>query len=187
MRRQLTRFLWTVLAAIFLVEAWIWDVLGGLLSRLVAFLPIDRTRRFLRGAIDRAPAPFALGLFLLPVLVLLPFKLAGLALMAKGRVGLGCVVFLIAKSAGLGVTAFIFDVCHERLMTMDWFARFYALVIAARDWAHRRVDPYRQAIRALRLRVMARLSARFASSAPSLAGRIATFRATLQGRARKMS
>ena len=48
MQTRLTRFLWTVLAAIFLIEAWLWDVLGGFVARLVAALPIARPPRSTR-------------------------------------------------------------------------------------------------------------------------------------------
>ena len=184
MPRWLTRLLWTFLAAIFLIEAWLWDVLGGLIGRLVAILPVERARRALRAIIDRLPAPFSLALFVLPILVILPFKLAALALLAKGKIGLGCGVFLAAKTAGLGATAFVFDVCHERLMTMAWFARFYARVIAVKDWAHRQIDPYRAKIIALRHALAAAISARLSTGAPSFAQKIAVFRATLHARRR---
>ena len=185
MQTRLTRFLWTVLAAIFLIEAWLWDVLGGFVARLVAALPIAALRRRLQRLIDTLPPAFALALFIIPVLVVLPFKIAGLALIAGGRVVAGGCVFLAAKTAGLGVTAFIFDVCHARLMTLPWFARFYTLVIAFRDWAHAKVDPYKAAIRARVAALRARLREKFASQSPSLMRRFAALRARVQTRGRE--
>lgn len=185
MRDRLIRFFWTLLAAIFLVEAWLWDVVGGLIGAIVAALPIPALRRALRRLIDSMPAIFALALFVVPVLVILPFKLVGLALIAKGRVLLGGGVFLLAKTVGLGVTAFIFDVCHARLMTMPWFARFYAQVIAFRDWAHERIDPYRTAIRASVAGLRARIAARLSTGAPSLARKLAMFRSRVRARLRQ--
>lgn len=186
MQARLTKFLWTLLAAIFLVEAWLWDVLGGLLSRLVAALPIAALRRILQRMINTMPAAFALALFIIPVLVILPFKIAGLALIAGGRVVLGGFVFLAAKTVGLGVTAFVFDVCRPRLMTLPWFARFYLWVIAVRDWAHTKVDPYKTAIRNRVADLHAELRARFAKEAPSLMGRLAALRARMHARGRQV-
>jgi hypothetical protein len=173
MRTWIARTFWTFLAAVFLVEAWIWDVLGGALSALVARLPIEALRRSSHDLIERMPATFALGLFVIPMLVILPFKLVGVALIAKGRIGFGCAVFLLAKTAGVGVTAFIFDVCRSRLMTLRWFERFYAFVMRGLDWAHRQVAPYRAAIIDLRMRLAARLSAR----SPSIMSRLKAMRA----------
>ncbi len=187
MQARLTRFLWTLLAAIFLVEAWLWDVLGRLVSRVVAALPLVTLKRALQRMIETMPATFALALFIIPVLVVLPFKIAGLTLIASGRVVSGGCVFLAAKTVGLGVTAFVFDVCHLRLMTLPWFARFYALVISFRDWAHAKVDPYKAAIRERVADLRARLRARFASEAPSLMHKFAALRARIHARGRQVS
>ena len=185
MQSRLTRFLWTLLAAIFLIEAWLWDVLGGLVARMVAALPIAALRRMLQRLIDTLPATFALALFIIPVLVVLPFKLVGLALIAGGRVLSGGLVFLAAKTAGLGVTAFVFDVCRARLMTLPWFARFYALVIRFRAWAHAKVDPYKTAIREQVAGLRERLRARLSSDAPSLTRKLAALRARIHARGRQ--
>ncbi|MFT4097310.1 MAG: hypothetical protein QM651_09295 [Rhodoblastus sp.] len=186
MQARLTRFFWTLLAAIFLVEAWLWDVLGGWVRAMVAALPLAAVKRVLQRMIETMPATFALALFVIPILVVLPFKIAGLALIAGGRVVSGGCVFLVAKTVGLGVTAFVFDVCHGRLMTLPWFARFYAFVIRMRDWAHAKVDPYKIAIRERLDELRAALRARFSSEAPSLMRRLAAFRARVQARGREV-
>ena len=185
MQARLTQFLWTALAAIFLIEAWLWDVLGGAVKKIVSTLPIAALRRVLMKLIDGMPATFALVLFVVPVILILPFKIAGLALIAGGRVFSGGCVFLLAKSVGLGVTAFVFDVCHARLMTLPWFARFYAFVIGVRDWAHAKVDPYKVAIRQRVAALRARLRERFSRDAPSLLGRLLALRARVQARGRE--
>lgn len=187
MRSRLYRLLWTAVAAVFLVEAWLWDVLGGAIAALVAALPLAPVRRAMRRLIDALPAAFALTLFVVPVLAILPFKLLGIALLAKGRLILGAGVFLLAKTAGLGVTAFIFDVCHERLMTMRWFARLYGHVIAFRTWAHDRIEPYRIEIRVRVARLRAVVGARLSRGAPGLGRKLALIRARIRARARQAS
>jgi hypothetical protein len=186
MRKTLSHWLWTIVAAIFLFEAWLWDILGGALARLVDALPIEPLRRVLKRAVNRLPAIFAFALFVVPVLVILPFKFAALALLAQGKVILGGGVFLAAKAAGLGVTAFLFDVCRNRLMTLRWFAIFYGRVIAFRTWAHDLVEPYRvqlrQEIAQLRSRVAAFLGR---DGAPSIVARLAHVRAQIRDRAKR--
>ena len=185
MQARLTRILWTLLAAIFLVEAWLWDVLGRFVGWIVSALPIAALKRTLTRAIDTMPATFALSLFLIPILLVLPFKIAGLALIAGGRVMSGGCVFLLAKSVGLGVTAFVFDVCHARLMTLPWFARLYAFVIRCRDWAHVKVEPYKAAIRHRVADLRQRLRGRLASGSPGLMGKLAALRTRVQARGRE--
>src|SRR6185503_4162313 len=51
------------------------------------------------------------------------------------------VALLFAKLAGLGVTAFIFEVTRPKLMQMTWFARLYGIVMRGLAWAHAMVDP----------------------------------------------
>ena len=181
MRKLPARIFWTILAALFLVEAWLWDLLGGALHALVRALPIEPLRHELKRLVDRLPPAFSLVFFLAPVAVILPFKLVGVALIAKGRLILGGGVFLLAKTAGLGVTAFVFDVCRERLMALGWFARFYARVVAIRDWAHEQVAPYRDAIRVFRRR----LAERFSFGSPSVGRRLAFLRAEAGARSRR--
>ena len=186
MQARLTKFLWMLLAAIFLIEAWLWDVLGRLVSAIVAVLPLAALKRTLQRMIDTMPATFALSLFIIPILVVLPFKIAGLALIAGGRVMSGGCVFLAAKTVGLGVTAFVFDVCHGRLMTLPWFARVYGMVIGFRDWAHTKIDPYKTAIRARVADLRASLREKFASEAPSLMRKLAALRARVHARGREI-
>ncbi|MDE2577753.1 MAG: hypothetical protein KGL46_03010 [Hyphomicrobiales bacterium] len=176
MRRFLAKFSWTALAAIFLIEAWLWDFVGGAIARLVAALPIEALRKILRAIVARTPPLVALGFFAVPVLVVLPFKLVGVALIASGRLVLGGAVFITAKTLGLGVTAFIFDVCHDRLMEMDWFVRLYQRVLSWRDWAHEQVAPYRAALRQRVALLRARVAALLPAGSPR-AARIAAMRA----------
>ena len=180
MRNVVARTFWTFLAGLFLVEAWLWDVVGGAFSALAARLPLDRVRRGVQAFLARAPAGFAFALFAIPMLVILPLKLLGVALIAKGRILGGCFVFLLAKTAGLGATAFVFDICRSRLMTIRWFAHLYGRVMRARNWADRQVAPYKAAIRTMRSRLATRLSER----SGSFGTKIYALRADIFGRSR---
>jgi hypothetical protein len=142
--RQFRRIPLYILALLFLFEAWLWDLFRALGDQLARIIPLERFKAWISGQIQRLPPYAALCLFCIPVLVIFPFKVAALWLIAKGHVVFGGCAFFAAKVTGLGVTAFLYNLTSEKLMTLDWFRRLYALVMSWRDWAHRLVDPYKQ-------------------------------------------
>jgi hypothetical protein len=157
----LAHIFWTVLAALFLVEAWLWTYVGGAIKALVALLPIEPLRRLFQRLIAKLPPPAVLVVFVVPVLALLPLKFLALALIAKKQlIAAGCVYF-VAKTVGLGLTAFLFDACRDKLMQMRWFARLYDWTMRALAWAHAKVDPYKARIKAqaarLRLAIISKI------------------------------
>jgi hypothetical protein len=80
---------------------------------------------------------------------MLPLKFLEVYFLAT-RNWLGAIgVILFVKLAGLGVTAFIFDVTREKLLQMAWFARLYEWVLELRDWAHAITEPVRERVRQL--------------------------------------
>ena len=165
MTRVLAKMFWSVLAVLFLIEAWLWDHIGAALTRFAAALPIEPLRAALRALVARLPPMAVLFIFALPLLFIEPLKFLALALIAKGRLFSAAAVFLVAKTAGVGIAAFLFDSCRERLLEMDWFARLYVAVLRARDWAHARVDPYRRRIKQVVADLRARTRALMARSA----------------------
>ena len=51
---------------------------------------------------------------------------------------------MFAKLAGLGVTAFIFEVTKPQLLQMAWFRWLYGRVLVWLDWAHGLTDPIKE-------------------------------------------
>lgn len=153
MSRFLARVFWTAAALAFLLEAWLWDHLGAALARLASLLPLQPLRNALRMVLLRTPPVFAFVMFAIPVLAILPFKLLGVALIAKGRLASGVCIFFVAKSVGLGLTAFVYQLCHDRLMLLAWFAKAHDWLLGVREWAHRQVAPYILFVRKLRSRI----------------------------------
>lgn len=153
MLRRVKRLLLTILAALFLIEAWLWDRLEPLVARLVAALPLTAFKAWFAAQVDKLSPPATLAMFAVPIALLVPFKLFGLWLIAHKHWVLAALALLAAKLMGLGVTAYVFDVTRPKLMQMAWFRAVYATVMGWRAWAHRLVDPYREALRA-RLRAL---------------------------------
>ena len=141
--RKLTRPLWFLFAALFLFEAWLWDVLGDALTWLAALLPFESFKHALARLVERLPAPVVLLVFLIPLGIIEPFKFLGLWLIGHHHIVFGILAFVAAKMSGLGVMAFLFDMTRTKLLSMGWFERFYLWVMRMRTWAHDVLEPYK--------------------------------------------
>jgi hypothetical protein len=148
MRRTLRPF-WIILALLFLLEAWLWDHLKPLVAWVVDLLPWGRLKTWLKRTIESLPPWAALGVFVIPVILLLPLKFLEVFFLAKRQWIAAGLVLLAAKLLGLGVTAFVFDATREKLLQMPWFARMYDWFLWARDWAHAMTEPVRERLRQL--------------------------------------
>lgn len=151
--RFLRRSFLFFLAVLFLVEAWIWDYFAAAGRWLAARIPFATLKAAIARGVSYLPPYAALVLFAIPGLIVLPFKIGGLWLIARGHIIAGGFVFMAAKVAGVGVAAFLFELTRDKLMTLGWFARLYATVLVWRDWAHRLIDPFKAAMKA-RMRVL---------------------------------
>lgn len=145
--RRMLRPLWVFLALLFLLEAWLWDHLEPLVARVVNLVPWGRARIWLRRAIVHLPPWAALGVFIVPFIVLLPLKFLEVYFIAtRNWLGAG-VVLVAAKLIGLGVTAFVFDATRDKLLQMGWFKALYDWVMWLRDRAHEMTEPVRERVR----------------------------------------
>ena len=147
--RRLTRPLLILLALVFLLEAWLWSHLEPIVAWIVARLPLKSHKEWLTATISRLPPAATLVVFIVPVVVLFPVKLAGLWLLAHHHWFSAVLVLVLAKLIGLGVTAFVFEVTKPKLMQMAWFRWLYERVTAWLAWAHGLVDPIKARIKSL--------------------------------------
>jgi hypothetical protein len=180
--RRLLRPLWYLLAAILLVEAWLWDSLAPVVAWFVRVLPFRALKEAIASGIARLPSWLTLFVFAIPGLILLPFKLLGLWLIGTGHPVLGIATFFLAKTVGLAVTAFLFETCRPKLMELAWFRRFYDLVMRGRVWAHRMLAPFTRRIRAMKVLIARKVAA--LSSGNGAFGRMTR---RLRARARRRS
>ncbi|CAH1659450.1 hypothetical protein [Chelatococcus asaccharovorans] len=155
--RRLLKPLWFLLAVLFLVEAWLWDRLAPVVAAIVGLLPWAEWTKALAALIDRLPPPAVAALFILPASLLLPVKFLALWLLANEHWFMAVGLLLLAKMLGLGVTAYLFELCREKLLQLPWFAWLYGHILAIRAWAHRQTEPARRAVRAAIAAVRQRL------------------------------
>ena len=108
-------------AVVLLFEEWGWEGLAALMARL-ARLPFW-------GWLERKIAGLsrwgALAAFGLPMLALLPVKLAALWLFASGHAFTGLALLLGAKLAGTALMARLFTLTLPALMQFHLFAKYY--------------------------------------------------------------
>jgi hypothetical protein len=147
MLRRLLQPLWVLLAIIFLVEAWLWDHLEPVVARLVAWIPLREFKQWLSDRVDALSPSMTLIVFAVPVLPLFPLKLFGLWLLAHEYWLAAVFTIVFAKFAGLGITAFIFDVTREKLLEMRWFETIYDFILMIRAKATELVAPMKQRVR----------------------------------------
>ena len=152
---RLTRPLWVLLALLFLAEAWTWDHLGPWIRRGLAALPLTRLKAWLEVKLAALPPYLALFVFLLGSLVLAPFKLLEVWLVAHHHYVALVLLFLALKTVGVGLTAFLFGVLKPNLMRIGWFVRLYDLTLRARRWAEIQVQPAMARLRAVKAQILA--------------------------------
>jgi hypothetical protein len=146
MRRLLRPFL-VLLALVFLFEAWLWERLKPIVAWVVAWIPWEAFKARLAAGIERLPPLATLLVFLVPVVLLLPIKVIGLWMLARG-LWLGAMATLaLAKVVSMGVTAFIFDLTRPKLLQLGWFRWLYDHMLVWLAWAHGLVDPVKARVR----------------------------------------
>ncbi|MGQ0686347.1 hypothetical protein [Bradyrhizobium sp.] len=147
MLRRLAQPFWVLLAIIFLIEAWLWDHLEPIVEKIVAWIPLRQFKQWLSERIDALSPAMTLIVFAVPVIPLFPLKLFGLWLLAHEYWATAVFVLVFAKFAGVGITAFIFDVTREKLLEMRWFEVTYDFIMMLREKAKALVAPIKQRIR----------------------------------------
>ena len=131
-RRPLRTALLFVGALLFLFEEWLWTCA----TRFFEWLTRLGLTRWLDAKLVRLPPALALVVLCIPMLLLFPFKVAGLWMIAHGRFVTGCLIMLAAKVASTAVIARLFVTCRPQLMRIAWFARLYAWIGALRERVH---------------------------------------------------
>lgn len=149
--RRLLKPLWIALAAAFLLEAWLWDHGRTLVTGVMRRVPWQRLRAGAKDLIDPLPPEGTLAVFAIPVVLLLPLKVTVVWLLLKGSWASAMALLAFVKLFGLGLSAFAFDVCRDKLLQLSMFRKVYERTLAARRWAKDMLDPmvepFRQQIR----------------------------------------
>lgn len=124
------------LAVVVVFEEWLWDALKAQMHRLSALPAVQR----MEDRLGQLPPWASLLVLLLPAAVLFPFKLLGLWALGHGHPAAGIGVFILAKLAGTGLAAYLFDLVRESARRLRWFDALYTAIIGllarAKAWLH---------------------------------------------------
>lgn len=141
------RTLWTILALTFLGVSWLWERLHPLVRWIIDQIPLEGVKRAVARFMDRLPPYPTLIIFLVPLVALEPGKILAVWLFARGQWLAGVAVYVATDVIRLGLVSFLFNTCRDKLLSIAWFARLYALFVHAHEWAHAQVAPLKAAIR----------------------------------------
>ncbi len=172
----LLAFLWVVLEE----TIWHWaGLLGAQIARLPIFAGLERL-------VLRLDPRLVLMLFLVPLLGLIPLKLAAVWLIGGGHPLKGVALLLSAKFVGTALSAHLYSVAEPKLMQIAIFARGRNIVVAVLARAHAYLDAspaWQAALRSVRrakvaVRALAaRGRALVFGDGPGLVARVRTVRA----------
>lgn len=179
-KHRFIRAFWLSVAVLFLAESWMWDHMKEWLRALGQKLGFSQLEAQLRDFISSLSPPLALAVFAVPALSVLPVKILALEMIAHGHFFWGLIVILAAKTLALGVTAFLFDPCRDKLMLFAWFVRFYEFLLRVRQWAHARVEPIHRRLRAVRRMFLERAASMFGEGKTQFSRKFAHLRALVR-------
>ena len=111
------------------------DVVLAAIRPIVARLAELRLFARLAEAIHRLPPYPTLVLFLVPFVVLEPFKLWGLWLVATGHLTFGGTMLAVSHLTSIVLVERLFHATRDKLLTIGWFARAYGAVMRLYDWS----------------------------------------------------
>lgn len=122
LRRLFDALMGVLLLPLILFEEWGWDALHALAAWAARVLRLQALERWL----TTLPPYGALLVLALPSIAILPVKLLGVWLLARGKVLVSLLLVGVAKLVGTAVLARLFALLQPQLMRIGWFARAYA-------------------------------------------------------------
>ena len=161
------RLLWPLVylaALMLLLEDWLWDLGLRLVRQVVAWPPL----RSLERRIVALPPYAALGVFVLPAVLLLPVKILALMAIASGHLVSGLAVIIAAKIGGAALVARLYVLTLPTLLTLAWFALWHGRFM---DWKNHWVGRLKASTA---YRRVSRLSASVSAMAAAIASAIRT-------------
>jgi hypothetical protein len=165
--RRLIRWLQITVALIFLFEVWLWHRLKAVADAIVARLPLRWLKSAIARWVDGLSPAWSPIVFLVPLALLMPFKIGGFWLLERGHWISAVGSLICAKLVGLGSTAFVFEAAHDKLLQLRWFRAVYDVVMAWRAWSRALVAPVMHEIEAK----LAAIKAKLRLFAPGRGGR----------------
>lgn len=148
-----------------LFEEWLWERAKRAMAVLARLPAVARAEVLLASA-----PPYAAAMaFIIPALLLLPFKLAGIFLISHGHAAMGLGVFLLAKAIGAAALARVWALTEPSLRRISWLSRSVDWLVAKKNalkawtlglWACRMAKGAYQRVRSRARGAWARMAAK---------------------------
>jgi len=123
-----------LLMPVLVFEEWGWEPLARAAAQLSRLRLWARFEQAVRGL----PPWAAVGVFFLPLLLLLPIKVCGLMLLGRGHAMSALAVLIGAKLVGTAIVARLFQLVEPALMQIPFFARWFPRWVAWKNgWLER--------------------------------------------------
>ncbi len=132
---MLKKLLLSILAVILIFEEWLWDTLtvaGQFFSRIL------HLERFDAWLIESSPKR-ALFAFVIPLVIVTPFNILAIFLLARGAILEAILLEIILKLSVTLLIARIFRLVKPALLTFNWFEKIYRYISELLHWAHESV------------------------------------------------
>jgi hypothetical protein len=127
-----TNVLLWIAAATLLFEEWFWVRSTRAIARFALATHLSAIESWVR----RRTHWQALGLFVLPVVVLYPFKVLALIALARGDIALGGLAFVSAKLAATALFARLYQLTEPAILHFRWVRRGRMYVLKFRAFVH---------------------------------------------------
>ena len=138
---------WTALALIFLGVSWLWETFAPLVQAIIDVLPLRRLKAWAHALLEKLSPYATLLVFLIPLALSEVIKIISFVAFARGQIFAGVVIYLLAEIVRFGLAAYVWSVCRDKLLSIEWVAKFHAWLLRLNDVAQRQITPLRAWIR----------------------------------------
>ena len=145
--RQFKQIGWTALALVFLGVSWLWDTFAPLVQAIIDVLPLRRLKAWAHALLERLSPYGTLLVFLIPLVLSEIIKIIAFVGFARGQIFAGILIYLFAEIVRFGLAAYVWAVCRDKLLSIDWVARLHVWLLRLNDLAQRQIAPVRAWIR----------------------------------------
>lgn len=120
-----------ILALVVIFEEWLWEILAFAGQRLSTLLRLEKFDEWLIQATPKQ----ALMAFLIPLVIITPFNLLALFLLAHGAIIQGLLLEIVIKLLGTLLIARIFHLVKPALLTYGALNYLYQKITGLLNWA----------------------------------------------------
>ena len=144
---RIKQMAWTALALIFLGVSWLWETFAPLIQAIIDVLPLRRLKAWAHELLEKLPPYPTLLVFLIPLALSEVIKIVSFVAFAREQFLAGVLIYLFAEIVRFGLAAYVWAVCRDKLLSIEWVAKLHAWLLRVNDWAQVQIVPVRAWVR----------------------------------------